>query len=423
MKMHVLGCSHHKTPVGLREKLAFDADQARFALGQLRSHFPKTEAVLLSTCNRVELYTATTQPDSPSKQQLTQFVAQFHGIDSSVVDGQFDGQEDAFAIKHLFGVASSLDSMVVGEPQIASQVKAAYQLAHEQQATGPITHAAFQAAFRTARLVASETGIHRHRVSIPSVAVADFAKRVFERFDDKNVLLIGAGEMASDTMEYLQAEGARRVSVINRSAPRAEKLAARWRGQTRPWEELFQGIAASDLIVSTTSAPSLIVTAQDFQTLEPIRRGRPLLILDLAVPRDFDPAIGERPSVYLYSVDDLQAACEANRRLRQQDLPQALGIVESEARQFMATLNQRAVGPIVQRLRQNWQGVKEQELRRLARKLPELDERSQNEVACAFERFVNKLLHPPVESLRRESEHGIPERLIRAVSQLFRLEE
>ena len=409
--------------MSLRERLAFNPDQTRFALGQLRTHFPGTEAVLLSTCNRVELYTATTKQTSPSTQQLAQFVARFHGIDVSAIDSQLDGREDAHAIKHLFGVTSSLDSMVVGEPQIASQVKAAYQLAREQQATGPITHAAFQAAFRTARLVAAETGIHRHRVSVPSVAVADFAKRVFERFDDKNVLLIGAGEMASDTMEYLQTEGARRVSVINRSIIHAEELAARWQGQTRPWEELLQGIAAADLIVSTTSAPDVIVTARDFAQLEPFREKRPLLILDLAVPRDFEPAIGKHPSVYLYSVDDLQAACEANRRRRQRDLPRALRIVESEARQFMSALNHRAVGPIVQRLRKNWQGVKERELQRLTHKLPDLDERSRDEVACAFDRFVNKLLHPPLESLRQESQNGVPERLLHAVSQLFKLED
>lgn len=423
MKMHVLGCSHHRTPVRLREQLAFSSEQARYALGRLCRQFPGTEAVLLSTCNRVELYTATSTQHPPTTKELAQFVATFHGLDASILAGQLDGREDAHAIKHLFGVTSSLDSMVVGEPQIASQVKAAYQMAREQKATGPLTHAAFQAAFRTAHLVATETDIHRHRVSIPSVAVADFAKRVFERFDDKNVLLIGAGEMASDTMEYLRAEGARQVSVVNRSPSRGEELAARWNGQSRPWDELLVAIATADLIVSTTSAPDVIVTDSDFRELEKTRKKHPLLILDLAVPRDFDPSVGRRSWVYLYSVDDLRAACEANRRRRQRDLPNAMSIVEREARQFMWSLNHRAVGPMVQRLRRNWQDVKGLELERLNRKLPELDEKSRIEVAYAFDRFVNKLLHPPLESLRRESRNGVPEKLLHAVSQLFKLEE
>ncbi|MHB8897789.1 MAG: glutamyl-tRNA reductase [Thermoguttaceae bacterium] len=421
--MHVLGCSYHKTPVGLRERLAFNVDQARSALTQLRCSYPKTEAVLLSTCNRVELYTATAERDAPGRNELARFIAGFHQIDRSVVDSQLQGWEDTLAVRHLFQVTSSLDSMVVGESQIASQVKAAYQLACQQQAAGPITHAAFQASLRIAHRVANETEIHRNRVSVPSVAVADIARRIFERFDDKDILLIGAGEMAGETMTYLQAEGAVRVTVVNRNMSRAEELAARWNGRVRPWSELLEVIAAADLVVSTTSASGLVVTAEDFRAVEPLRHGRPLLILDLAVPRDFDPDIGRSPSVYLYSVDDLQAACDANRRRRQQDLPRALQIVDREADQFMSVLNQKALGPIVQRLRKNWHQVKDRELQTLARKLPELDQRARNEVACALDRLVNKLLHPPLESLRRESSEGVPDKLLHAVSLLFKLDE
>lgn len=423
MKIQVLGCSHHKTPVSLREQLAFSVEEARCALGQLRGRFPGIEAVLLSTCNRVELYTAAGGSAAPDMHQLAGFVAKFHRIDPGHVAGQLRGLDGTDAVEHLFQVTSSLDSMVLGEPQIASQVKAAYQLAEEERATGPITHAAFQAALRTARRVASETAIHQHRVSIPSVAVAEFAKRVFERFDDKRVLLIGAGEMAAETLEYLKAEGARDVTIVNRSVPRALELAQRWHGRVRPWAELLEAVREVDLIVSTTGAPEAIVTLSDFLSIEKSRRHTPLFILDLAVPRDFDSAIGQRPSVYLYSVDDLQAACQANQLRRQEELPRALRIIEVETGQFMAALNHRAVSPIVRRLRQSWHETKEGELNRLTSRLPSLDQRAREEVAQAFDRFVNKLLHPPLEALRVESQHGIPDGLLDSITRLFRLKE
>ncbi len=423
MRLQVLGCSHHETSIALREQIAFSSDQACSALGQLQREFPHLEAVLLSTCNRVELYTAIPTGNMPSARQLAGFVAKFHGLNPGEIVEQLYEREGPEAIKHLFLVASSLDSMVVGEPQIVAQVKAAYRLATEQKATGPLTHSAFQAAFRTSRRVASETGIHRHRVSIPSVAVADFAKRIFERFDDKKILLIGAGEMAEETLEYLRAEGACRVTVVNRGPQRALVLARRWNGTVQLWEKLLDAVAEADLIVSTTSAKQAIVTLEDFLALEKARGQRPLLIVDLAVPRDFDPAIGDRPAVYLYSIDDLRSACEANRRRRKRELPRALEIIEDEAAQFMTALNHRAVGPVVQRLRQKWQETMELELQRLSHKLPELDDKAHHEIHRAFDRLLNKLLHPPLESLHQGARHGTPEILLDAVSRLFRLKD
>ena len=214
------------------------------------------------------------------------------------------------AVQHLFTVAASLDSMVVGEPQILAQVKQAYQLATEEGSTGPLLHAAFQAALKAAKRVAGETTIQQRRVSIPSVAVADFAQQIFERFDDKHTLVIGAGEMAEETLRYLKDQGARDVTVVNRSPERALELAGRWGGRARPWDDLLAAMAEADLVISTTGAEEPIVTLEQFLTVEPRRHGRPLFILDLAVPRDFDPAIGDRPEVYLYSIDDLREACE-----------------------------------------------------------------------------------------------------------------
>jgi glutamyl-tRNA reductase len=423
MNVQVLGCTHHETSLALRERLAFNPEQARSALRGLRGEFPAAESVLLSTCNRVELYTATENGSAPTARQLAEFLGHFHRIDPAEILEQLCPRQGREAVRHLFLVASSLDSMVVGEPQILAQVKQAYQLASQQAAAGPLTHAAFQAALKVARRVASETAIHQRRVSIPSVAVADFAQQIFERFDNKKTLVIGAGEMAEETLRYLRDEGARDVTVVNRSPQRAAELAARWQGQPQPWESLLEVLSAADLVISATGAQEPVVTAEQFGRIEAFRQGRPLFVLDLAVPRDFDPAIGNRPGVYLYSIDDLKQACQRNRQQRDGELPAAVQIVDEETDRFMADLHHRATAPIVRRLRQGWQQPKEEELERLMNKLPQLDQRARQEIRQSFDRLVNKLLHPPLESLRVESRHGIPHALMDALAKLFQLKD
>ncbi|MHC4176307.1 MAG: glutamyl-tRNA reductase [Planctomycetota bacterium] len=423
MNVQVVGCSHHGTSISVRERLAFTPEEASEALDRWRRVFPKVEAVLLSTCNRVELYSATESAAPPTYEQVTGFLARFHDLDPAEVFEQLYQYAGEEAVRHLFAVACSLDSMVVGEPQILSQVKEAYQLATQRDNTGPLTHSAFQAALRVARRVATETAIHQRRVSIPSVAVADFAQQIFERFEDKHTVVIGAGEMAEETLRYLQDEGAREITVVNRSFERAGELARRWQGRAMAWEQLDDAVAEADLVISTTGAGQPVVTLAEFGQIERSRYGRPLFILDLAVPRDFDPAIGEVPDVYLYSVDDLQAACEKNRQQRERQLPAAMRIVEQETGRFMAELHHRATGPVIQQLREGWQRPKEEELKRLSDKLPDLDERSHEEIRRSFDRLLNKLLHPPLESLRDESRHGIPHVLLDALSRLFKLRD
>ena len=423
MSVQVLGCSHHDAPIAVRERLAFGTEQARSALRQCREEFPAVEAVLVSTCNRVELYTASGHAECPTGPQLAAFLARFHGLDPAAIVDHLRLRTDEEAVQHLFAVAASLDSMVVGEPQILSQVKQAYQLAVEEGTAGPLLHAAFQAALKTAKRVAGETAIQHRRVSVPSVAVADFAQQIFERFDDKNTLVIGAGEMAEETLQDLKDQGARDVTVVNRSPDRAAELAARWGGRARPWDELLPAIAEADLVVSTTGAGEPIVTREQFLDIESQRHPGPLFVLDLAVPRDFDPAIGERPEVYLYSVDDLHAACEQNRRLRDKELPAAMRIIQQETGRFLTDLHRRTSGPVIRQLKAGWEKPKEEELRRLLNKLPDLDERGRAEVREAFDRLLNKLLHPPLESLRDESRHGIPSALVEALTRLFRLKD
>jgi len=424
MKLQMVGCSHHSAPVEVRERLAFSREQAAAALAQFRTRFPQAEAVLLSTCNRVELYFASETPEAcPTHHDAAAFLAEFHGLDvEEIFNKLFEHTGEDF-VRHLFTVAASLDSMVVGEAQILGQVKQAYELATSASATGPLTNAAFQGALRVAKRVAAETAIQQKRISIPSVAVAEFARSVFERFDDKHVVVIGAGEMGEEALRYLLEEGARHISLINRSQARAEDLAARLAGQVRPWSDLEALLVEADLIVSATGATEPIVTLADFRGVVAKRYQRTLLILDLAIPRDFEAAIGELTGVYLYSVDDLRTACDRNRREREQEWPKAERLIEEETRRFIADLNHRATAPTIKRLKARAEEVKVDELRRLFNKLGPLDPRTQSEIASAFDRLVNKLLHPPLESLRDEAQQGAPHGLLEALKRLFRLHD
>jgi glutamyl-tRNA reductase len=235
------------------------------------------------------------------------------------------------------------------------------------------------------------------------------------------VLVIGAGEMADETLRYLREAGARQLTIVNRNYERARDLAQQWEGRVAPWETLLNELVRADLVVSTTGAAQPVVTLANYRQIEAQRYQRPLFVLDLAVPRDFEPGIGECLQVFLYSLDDLQAACQRNRQERDAEMPRALTIVEDETARFMAELHHRSTGPVIQQLKQGWQAPKADELRRLFNKLPQLDDRARAEVEQSFDRLLNKLLHPPLETLRDEARHGIPHALLDAFKRLFQL--
>ncbi len=425
MNLRMIGCTHRATGVDVRQQLAFGDQQAPDALAQWRERFPAAELVLVSTCNRVELYAGGLDAAAvPNSDDLLDAMLSYHRIPVERVQGQVLALAQRDAVVHLYRVAASLDSMVVGEPQILAQVKQAYQRSAELGSAGPVMHELFQSALRAARRVHHETDLHKHRVSIPSVAIADFASRVFEHFDDKHVLVVGAGKMADETLRYLQDAGAQRIHVINRSRQRADELAAACRGTAVPWTELWNQLVAADLVVSTTTAGEPVVTAAAFdERVAPLRQQRPLFILDLAVPRDFEPAVGERLGVYLYSLDDLATACELNRQSRARELPAAEEIVLAETDAFMADAHRRAAAPVITGFRRSIDDAKHAELERLFNKLPELDERSRAEITRFADRLGNKLLHPPLESLRDAAQEGPPHGLLDALKRLFRLED
>lgn len=424
MKLQMIGCSHHTASVRIRERLAFTQDEVPQALQKFRTRYPESEVVLLSTCNRVELYlAAATEAVCPSHREVVEFVADFHGLNALELFEDLFERTGEDAVRHLFSVAASLDSMVVGEAQILSQVKQAYEVACAGNHAGSLLNLAFQRAIRVARRVATETAINQKRVSVASVAVADFASQIFERFDDKRVLVAGAGETAEETLRYLMSEGARHVTVVNRTRARAEELAARMNVKAAAWEDFVPLLTESDLLITAVGAAEPILKLDRYQAIHRDRSQRPLCMLDLAVPRNIDPQLVSLEGVYLYSLDDLETACQRNRQAREKELPKAARIVEEETRRFMTELQHRATGPTIRRLKAHANELKEDELARLLNKLGPLDSRTQAEIERSFDRLVNKLLHPPLESLRDHVETGAHHGLLDALKQLFKLKE
>jgi glutamyl-tRNA reductase len=421
--LRVIGLNHHSAPLEVREQLAFSPTQVAAALTEWQDQTTDLEAVLLSTCNRTEFYVASPETELPPTEQLLQFLLRQKSSPATgfTLASQVFTLDNTDAAEHLFAVASGLDSMVLGEVQILSQVKAAYQLALDADTVGTWLHTLFQTALKTAKRVATETALHEHRISIPSIAVSDFAKRIFERFEDKNILVFGAGDMGQETLRYLIEYGAKSITVLNRHRERAETLAEQFGGNVADWQHRFELLATADIIISTTSADEPVVTLADYQRVEANRRGRMLFVLDLAVPRDFEPAIAQCAGVYLYSVDDLQEVCNRNRQERDREIPQAEKIVKRSAETFIKEMTHRRHGAVIQQLREQWTKTKEAELLRLFNRLPELSEQEREEIRYAFDRLLAKYLHSPLVSLREEPPDGEPHKLVDALKKLFRL--
>lgn len=421
MHLQVVGVSHHKTPVEMRERLAFSKDQIAEILRQWQQRLPDTETVVLCTCNRTEVYFATNEAETESHSQIVEQLSDLAGLDVPQLEPYLFHHADRSAIEHLFRVAASLDSMVLGETQITTQVRKAFELADSIYAKLPLLNQAFSKAVIAAKAIATRTSINRHRTSVASVAISGFASDIFETLSDKRILVIGAGEIAVETLTYLHDYGVRHIHVVNRSLDRATALAERFDGQGHPWNSLEEQLKLADLIVSATAADQVLFQVADYQPIHQQRRQRTQLILDLAIPRDFDPEIGNLTNVYLYSVDDLKSQCESNRRLREKELPKADAIIADHVNRFIQECNLRWTAPTIRALRDRTQSLKDEELMRLMNKLSDLSPQHRKEIEVAFDRLVNKLLHPPMESLRDEARQGRPVGLTESLKRLFQL--
>lgn len=432
MRLLMLGFNHRTAPLELREALAFDPDQAAVAIRDLRRSYPASECALISTCNRTELYVARTIHDPPTIEDLRDFMTQRTGADAHSVASASIHREQEEAATHLFRVSSGLDSMVLGEPQVLGQVKRAYELADHCGAIGPILHRLFQGAITASKSVRRQTGIDQGRTSVSSVAVA-FAKNIFDHFGDKTVLAIGAGEMVKAALASLRRENPRRLLLVNRTHQRAVDLAEQLEltgidHGARTWDDLDSLLIESDIVVSCTGATEPIVSGARFRPLLKKRRGRPLFMLDLAVPRDLDPKIGALRNVYLYNLDDLQQAVDATASERQELVAEAEGLLRTQIDRCMGEIRHRDVGRLVKQLRQRLHDIAEEEYGRTAKKLASLNGKSTEQaiedlLAQHNHRLVNKILHLPLSQLDRSAPDATLGFYAAALRRLFDLKD
>jgi glutamyl-tRNA reductase len=418
----LVGCSYKTTPIELREKLAFDGPKLPAVLRELESRYA-TEAAVLSTCNRVELYLARADAGGPDGELVAEFLAEFHQLAGSMVRPGLYVQRGIDAVRHLFRVTSSLDSLVVGEGQIAGQVKRAYEAAHAEGTAGPVLHILFQQAHGVAKRVRTQTGISRGHVSVSSVAV-DYVRQVFDHFGDKTVLVIGAGKMGELTLRHLKALAPRQILVTNRSPEKAAQVAALCGGQALPWQGLDDALVEADIVLSTTGAPEPIVTRRRFDAILARRGGGTMVVLDIAVPRDFDPRIHDGDRACLFNIDDLQRIRDQTLKERQKFVAPAEAIVEREVQRFFADWTRRRNGPIIARLTQEFEGRRLAIVRQLLAKLNgRLSPEDRAYIEGAFKLLQNQFLHGPISALAEETQGEAGRHtLLEALRKLFRME-
>ena len=426
MKLLAVGVDHRSAPASVREALAFDVPKCVRGLEQLSKSLPGTEIVILSTCNRVEIYLAGNSDTVPEVEALSNLLAEFHSIRADLFAGHLVSYHDEGAVGHLFRVASSLESLVLGEGQILGQVREAYRAAVESKTVGPVFHSVFQTALKVGKTVRERTGMNHGRLSIASVAV-DVAKGIFDTFADKTVLVIGTGKMGDLTLRHLKALNPGRILITNRNMERADGAAVRWGGQVIPFDRLSQGLVEADVVVSTTAAAEPVVTLEQYIHVQRARRNRLALLLDIAIPRDFDPRIGELDQVMLYHIDDLRAQVEQNLHQRQKGIDPALLIIERETAACYGLLrHQEAAGALLQQLGNQADQIRQRELAALFTAHPDLSETDREAIAHMAVRLQNQFLHRPraaVRSAVTESHHEHPHPLLSAVRHLFGLGE
>lgn len=422
MNLRAIGCNVESASVELREKLAFDPVKLARALAELPARYG-AEAVVLGTCNRVELYLARTDTDAPIHSPLiAEFLAEVHEVPAAEIRTHLYEHPDEEAVRHLFRVAAGLDSVVIGEAQIAGQVKESFELAQKAGATGPLLNALLPAAIRVSKRVRTETGLGAGHASVSSAAV-DFLLTVFDTFTDKTVVVIGAGEMGRLTLNHIRDLHPARVLTINRNPEKAAALAAECGGQPVSWEELDEALVQADIVLSTTGAAEPIVTRRRFDEKVRYRRGgRPLVIFDMAVPRDFDPRIHDGDRVSVFNVDDLTRVADQAATERRRHVPAAESIVAGEVGRFVEDWNRRKDGPVIGQLTAEVDRVRDAVLEPLLAKLNgKLTAAEKASIERAFRLFQNRLLHGPIAALHEASREGHSHGLREALMKLFGL--
>jgi len=398
MKIIIVGLNHKTAPLDVRERLAFSEERSTQALHALKERFAEGEFVVLSTCNRVELYCAAPAAGGPCPDELADFLAQFTEVRLEEFQNHLYRYQDEEAVRHLLAVACSLDSMVVGEPQIIGQVKDSYRLATAAKSAGKVISRLFHCAFATSKEVYTTTSIAQRRVSVAGVAV-ELARQLFADLQTARVLVIGAGEMGELLIRHLQDVDCKQITVITRTYERGQNIAQRYGTSVRRWEELQEQLNQADIVVTAATTDQYLFDKPAFQQILKQRRRGALLVIDIAVPRNFDPAINELDDVYLYSVDDLAAVAHENIEARWEDITAAHEIVEDNVAGFMDWFGVKDIGPLVGKLRQAFQQISLAELDKFFAADRDLSAMTKRQLETMVNRTVNKLLHRLINSL------------------------
>ncbi|MBI2359397.1 MAG: glutamyl-tRNA reductase [Deltaproteobacteria bacterium] len=421
--MIIVGLNHRTAPVEVREKVAFDSSVLGGSLRRLCSLPSIQESVILSTCNRVEVVVVAAD-EQTAVRDIKNFLAEqecaqgLGGLDRHLYVHSAEA-----AVRHLFRVAASLDSMVVGEPQILGQIKHYYVAAHEAGAVGTILHRLFHRSFSVAKRVRTETGIASRAVSVSSVAV-DRARRIFERLEEKTVMLIGAGKMGALVARHLQRSGVSSLMVTNRTFERAVEVAGQFRGNPIRFEEYPRYLKLADLVVGCTASPEVLLRREAVEQILKERKQKPMFFIDLGDPRNFDPAVHELDNAYLYNIDDLEGVARENLKGRVGEVHKAEEIVGEEVTAFLHWLGSLEQVPTIVALRQKLEEIRKRELEKsLGTSLKELSERERQALEDMTSAMISKILHSPITHLKRQSEEQDEARYVDALKKLFDLEE
>jgi glutamyl-tRNA reductase len=427
MELFVIGLSHRTAPVAVRERLAIVPGELEATLKRVAGLAGMREVVILSTCNRVEIYGAYSDCDEGVagvrallSEQLAAGMRDAEEPEPAVLLGRHVyARLKREALHHLFRVSASLDSLVIGEPQILGQIKEAYELAARLGTAGPLLGSIFPRAFRVARKVRRDTGIAAQRVSISSVAV-DLARNVWGGFEGRRLLIVGAGKMADLAARVLVREGAT-LAVTNRTAARAEELAQRLSASVEPWEDLAGAIVRADIVITSTGAREPILRHKMLADLQRKRRNRPLVLIDIAVPRNIEPAVSDLNDVFLYDIDDLQKVVAENLEDRRQEADRAEAMIEEELGRFIASDRGRAAGPTIAALRARVDGIARAELERVMGTLSGTDERTARALRALADGIAAKVLHAPCVAIKKDASDNDGVNLAEATHRLFGL--
>ena len=420
MKLSLTGLNHNSAPVEVREKLAFQPDLLATAVAELRDTPGVQESVILSTCNRVEI-AVTADDELDTSEAMSDFLARIRHVDPQWLRQYLYHHHGNDAIRHLFRVASSLDSMVLGEPQILGQLKNAYEVAKTQGTLSGFLDTVMTRAFGAAKRVRTETEIGQNAVSI-SYAAVELARQIFGSLRGKKVILIGAGKMSELAARHLERNGVSEIAVTNRSPERAKAMAELFRGRIVDFKDFTSALPEMDVVIASTGAPHFILTREDMKRVIGARRNRPMFLIDIAVPRNIEPSVNELDNVFLYDIDDLRTAVEGNRKGRESEAQAAELIVADEVERTLTKLKAREMGPVIVGLQQQLDALCRGELERVRSKLGELTPQQQEAVDALMRGIVNKVAHAPIAELRRQASEPGGHRAIEIIRRVFRID-